>query len=156
MIPRMIFLVGVPGCGKSTWIAQHILDPKLFRVVSPDNIRKEMHGDISDQSHNIEIWETAKARAINCLNDGISVILDATNLKAVYRQQFIDGLPLCKLQAVLFNVTPAECWERVRKDVKSGKDRAKVPEEKIYSMYGEFLYTKKVIESEGFEIITEL
>jgi len=156
MLPRMIFLVGIPGSGKSTWLSTHILDKKLFRVISLDSIRKELYGDISNQMHNVEVMETAKARTINCLNDGISVILDATNLKRVYREQFIDGLPACKLQAVLFNATPEECWERVKKAIASGKDRAKVPEEKIYSMYGEFLYTKKTIESEGFEIITSI
>jgi predicted kinase len=156
MIPRLIFLVGVPGSGKSTWLCTHIFDPKLLRIVSPDNIRKELYGDISDQVHNVEIMEMAKIRTINSLNNGISVILDATNLKAIYRQQFIDGLPLCKLQAVLFEATPEQCWERVKKDIDSGKDRAKVPEEKIYSMYEEYLSTKKIIESEGFEIIVSL
>lgn len=156
-LPRLILLVGIPGSGKSTWLSvNHILDSRLFRIVCPDKIRKELYGDITDQSHNIEVWETAKARTINCLNDGINVILDATNVATSNRLSFIQGLPLCRKQAVLFKADPDQCWERIKKDIDSGKDRSNVPEQVIYRMYGEFLYTEKVIESEGFELITSI
>jgi predicted kinase len=156
MLPRLILLVGIPGSGKSTWLSAYLLDSQVFRVVSPDSIRKQLYGDITDQTHNVEVWNEAKARTINCLHKGKSVILDATNVHTQNRQDFIQGLPPCRLQAVLFRADPNECWERVKKDIDSGKDRSNVPEHIIYRMFGELLYTEKVIESEGFELIDSL
>jgi predicted kinase len=154
-LPKLIMLVGIPGSGKSTCINTYKIQDEPI-IVSPDNIRKELFGNITDQTHNIEVWVEAKKQTVECLLQGISVILDATNVNTTNRRNFLQGLPPCKLQAILFKANPGQCWERVKKDIDSGKDRSNVPEEVIYRMYGEFLYTEKVIESEGFEIITHL
>jgi predicted kinase len=151
-IPNLILLVGLPGSGKSTWV-ETTQENGNYITICPDRIRKELYGNMTDQSHNIEVWAEAKTRTIAGLNAGKTVLIDATNVSTFYRKIFIQGLPDCKLQAVLFEVPPEDCWKRVKKDIDSGKDRAKVPEEVIYRMYEEFLYTKKVIESEGFEIL---
>jgi predicted kinase len=148
-LPTLIMLVGIPGSGKSTILSG--VDP-LVIIVCPDTIRKELYGNVTDQTHNIEVWAEAKARTIKHLNEGIGVILDATNVNTTNRRNFLQGLPPCKLQAILFKTDPDQCWKRIKKDIDSGKDRSNVPEEIIYRMYGEFLYTEKVIESEGFEI----
>jgi len=148
-IPNLTLLVGIPGSGKSTCINTH---KSQCIIVSPDNIRKELFNDITDQTHNIEVWAEAKVRTTKYLNEGISVVLDATNVNTTNRRNFLQGLPPCKLQAILFKTDPDQCWKRIKKDIDSGKDRSNVPEEIIYRMYGEFLYTEKVIESEGFEI----
>jgi hypothetical protein len=68
-----------------------------------------------------------------------------------YRRDFITGLPPCKIKAKIFPVDPEIAWERVMDDLFSGRDRAQVPEETIYRMYGQFLYTVKMLSLEGFE-----
>ena len=157
-IPRLIFLVGIPGSGKSTWLQQQSLDiyGRPFLVVNPDRIRKELYGDITDLTHHVEVWQEAKQQTINFLNLGGSVILDATNVQVSKRKLFLKDLPPCKLQAKIFPADPALCWERVKKDLQENKERSRVTEKAIYKYYDEYLYTKKVIESEGFEIISTL
>jgi predicted kinase len=152
-LPGLIMPVGIPGSGKSTWLTKNIEPVYLhIKIVSPDNIRKDMFGDITDQTHNIEVWAEAKKRTVEWLSQGTSVILDATNVNTTNRRNFLQGLPPCRLIALLFKSNPDQCWKRVKKDIDSGKNRSNVPEEVIYRMYGEFLYTEKVIESEGFEL----
>jgi hypothetical protein len=52
--------------------------------------------------------------------------------------------------AKFFDELPHICCGRVREAIEKGIDRADVPDEVIYRMYGEYLYTKKVYVSEGF------
>jgi predicted kinase len=155
-------LIGVPGSGKSHWLnslEKKCMDGETyllfkgipFLVVCPDTIRQSL-GSISDQSQNVLVWKKAKDSVIGCLENGTSVILDATNVNTAYRRDFISGLPKCRMLAKIFHATPAVAWERVKKDLTLEVDRAAVPEETIYRMFGEFLYTVKVLSSEGFEI----
>ena len=145
MLPKLILLIGIPGSGKSSWLKEQ--DLTGFDIVCPDQIRQEEFGSISSQANNISVWCIAKEKTVNNLNEGKSVILDATNVNTAYRKDFIMGLPSCKLQAKLFYSAPASCVKRVSKDLKAGRNRAAVPEEVIYRMFGELLYTAKVIES---------
>jgi predicted kinase len=160
-LPAFLMLIGIPGSGKSTWLAQQeksvqdgetfiLLQDRSFFVISPDTLRKQMTF-ISDQTQNVEVWQEAKNMTVSRLKREVSVILDATNVNTTYRRRFISGLPPCKLIVKTFQITPEEAFERVKNDLIAGKDRADVPEELIYRMYGEFLYTVKVLSSEGFE-----
>ena len=162
--PILLMLIGIPGSGKSTWrnnLKETIRDGGKYRlcngipfyVVSPDDYRRQAT-DVSDQSINLQVWLEARDATRECLEHGTNVILDATNVNTKYRRDFISGLP-CKLMAKVFPVSPETAWERVMDDLFAGRDRAQVPEESIYRMYGQFLYTIKVLTSEGFEIIKE-
>jgi len=150
-LPRLLMLIGIPGSGKSSWLKCQRLDG--FEIVCPDQIRLEEYGNISSQANNISVWYTAKIKVIDAINENRSVILDATNVNTKYRHEFIAGLPKCKLQAKIFRDEPQECYERISRDLQAGRNRSDVPEETVYRMYGELLYTIKVIQSEGFEII---
>jgi len=155
MIPRLILMVGIPGSGKSSWLEeQGLYKNPAFIILCPDQVRKELCGNISDQSRNIEVWDIVKIKTITCLKQGISVVLDATNVSTTNRRTFIKGLPTCILQAKLFPADPAQCYVRILKDLEQNKNRADVPEETLYKMFGEYLYSEKVIQSEGFEVIT--
>ena len=157
--PRLIMMIGIPGCGKGTWLKKQILSNKPLNhivTVSPDRIRQEKYADISCQANNVEVWAIAKSRTVDFLSNGTSVILDATNVNTTYRRQFINNLPPCILQAKVIKEDPEKCWERIQQDLNKAVDRADVPKEVIYRMYVEFLYTLQVLESEGFHLIEEL
>jgi len=49
-LPELIFTVGIPGSGKSSWINSQ----KGYEVVSLDDIRKSM-GNVSDQTKDNEV-----------------------------------------------------------------------------------------------------
>lgn len=148
--PNLIMLVGIPGSGKTRWL---IKNQGTATTVSPDHIRRSISGSISDQSANIEVWANAKRHAIACLANAQDIILDATNVNTVFRRQFLENLPPCNLIAVTFDVKPETACKRIRKDMDEGLDRSDVPDYVVYRMYGDFLYTKKVLKSEGFKVI---
>lgn len=161
--PKFLMLIGISGSGKSTWLNKLektirdggtylMFEGDPYHVVCPDNIRKRL-GNVSDQSQNIRVWMEAKDDTLECLVHGTNVILDATNVNTTNRRDFISGLSHGKKLAKIFPVIPELAWERVKRDIITGTDRANVPEEAIYRMYGEYLYTVKVLPSEGFEIL---
>lgn len=149
MLPNFIMTVGIPGSGKSSWIKSL----NKYIIVNPDSIRKELSGDISNQDVNNQAWILAKERTVAALIAGLDVILDATNVSTRHRRIFIKGLPPCNLKAKVFDVKPMIAYGRIANDIRLGVDRSNVPEKVVYRMYGEFIYTKKVLAQEGFKLI---
>lgn len=160
--PEFVMLIGIPGSGKSTWINQFNKNDKYI-VISPDDIRREITGSISDQSQNANVWRITKERVLKNLENGRSVILDSTMTDSIRRKEFIKDLPQVNLKAKVFYVDPEVSKERIKKDIESGKDRANVPPEIVDKMYGELMSKVKLLdggvldvsklEDEGFEII---
>lgn len=146
--PTFTMLIGIPGSGKDRWINKQNLENTF--VVTPDKIRKELSGNISDQSRNDEVWTIAKAQTIYFLNQNQNVILNATNVNTDLRRKFLSSLPPCKKVVILFDSEPDICCERIKNDIKRNIDGTNVPESVVYRMYGEYLYTKKVIHEEDF------
>jgi len=153
MIPYFIMLVGIPGSGKSKWSKE--VKSETTVVVCPDEIRKEMCGDISNMSVIVEAWVEAKSQTVSLLKEGMNVILDATNVDASYWQDFIGDLPECQMVAKLFEVAPEVAYGRIEQDIMNNVDRANVPEYVVYRMYGQYLHTKKII-CEFFTDVTDI
>jgi predicted kinase len=162
--PNLLLLIGIPGSGKSSWLAgldqKHqdnghyvLVDGIPYTIVCPDAIRQSF-SNISDQSQNIIVWQVAKSLTYDRLERGVNVILDATNVNTSRRREFLQGLPPCQKIVKLFSTHPEEAYRRIKKDLDGNKQRSKVPEEAVYKMYGELLYTLKVIGSEGFEFLS--
>jgi predicted kinase len=152
-LPIFIMTVGLSGAGKTPFV--HSPEMKDFAIVCPDDIRKELTGDISDQSQNAKVWFLAKQRVIDALNSGRNVILDATNLDSNQRKNFIKDFPPVQLKAKIFHVEPEEAIRRIHKSLEEGKDRAKTPNSVIYKMYEKFKTqsTPEKLKEEGFELI---
>ena len=156
--PSLIMTVGIPGSGKTTWLTKCFLSDRILKKIAhicPDRIREEEFKNISDQANNVEVWRIAKEKTIEHLKEGRTVILDATNVSTPYRRLFINGLPPCQLKAKIFEADPEECWQRIRDDIQRKVSRANVPRDVIYRMHEDLLYTLKVIENEGFELIED-
>lgn len=109
------FLIGSPGCGKSTLAQQWITRDKNCTWISTDKIRQQLLNDSSQQG-NWTLIETEVLRQVKqAIAQGHSVIYDATNVKQSWRisrlQQFADcgnalwmawvfqtPLEICKIQ----------------------------------------------------------
>jgi predicted kinase len=152
MIPEFVMLIGIPGSGKTDWLKKH--KPDTHVVVCPDKIREKLTGSISDQSVNRETWREVYSRIIDALKQKINVILDATNLDTHFRNELLGLLPECKLIAIVFEIKPDEAFKRIQSAEIVEENRCTVPEYVVYRYYGDFLYTKKVLKSEGFEVKT--
>ena len=134
-------LIGIPGSGKTHWINtnREQLEALNYEVVSPDKIREELTGNISDLSQDKVVWNVTKIRVFNGLLDGRNVILDATNVNYYYRRLFVENLPRCKLKAKVFEVDPEVAKNRISKDIKISQSRSNVPAEVIDRMYNQFI-----------------
>ena len=120
-MPTMVMMVGISGSGKS-YFARNVAgvintfggNAKIF---SSDDIRKEVYGDIYDQTHNQEVFQILHKRIKEFLrqSDDAFAIYDATNLSSKRRVAFLKELNkidyLKKICVVI--VTPIEkCIER--------------------------------------------
>jgi len=132
----LIVPVGIPGSGK-TYFRNTLLSylPDIT-VVSPDEIRKELTGNISDQSVNNKVFETAYHRIYEtfCTNNS-KVFFDATNLGESFNrlyERFIGNKFV--IVDMVDSFYPDSCYLRIKEDLKKGIDRSNVPEDKVYQM----------------------
>jgi predicted kinase len=86
---KIIVLVGLPASGKST-LARELADKETAIIVSSDNLRSTMFGDINDQSHNTEVFEEMNRLTTQYIKEGYNVIYDATNLSRKRRTHLIN------------------------------------------------------------------
>lgn len=146
-------LIGIPGSGKSTYL-KRINNPNI-EIVCPDDIRREICGNISDQSRNREVWEMAEMLIMKYLSRGKYVILDATNVNTRSRQQLLSRVKATnsgvKTYATMFDANPKVSKERIAMDIKNKVDRSNVPPEVIDRMYNMYQDTVKIIDTEGFD-----
>lgn len=86
-------LCGVPGSGKSTYA--RTLESKGFIVLSSDTIRKVFYGDENNQEHNGTVFDILYRVAADHLNDGRSVVIDATNINVKARTKALNRFVSC-------------------------------------------------------------
>lgn len=111
---KLYILVGIPGCGKSTWAEKNLADS--FRLLSSDKYREELFGDINDQTHNDEVFKHLYANMVCYLNNNENVCLDATNLTRKSRAKVFNLLKdnhiECEKIAVVFAISEDVCRMR--------------------------------------------
>jgi predicted kinase len=153
-IPDFIMLIGIPGSGKSSWINDYKNEwfPPYI-IVCPDQIRKELTGEISNISKDNEVWKLTKLRCMYYLKEGKNVILDSTMVKSKSRKDFIKELPLCFRYAKIFECHPTSAKLRIYKDLREGIDRSKVPDEVVDKMAENFERDIDKVFEDGFEIL---
>ena len=91
--PSLILLVGIPGSGKTTYAEKYIKDHPGTVHLSSDKIREELWGNEATQGDNNEVFSLMQSRAIEALNNGQSVIYDATNITRKDRSYIISLCP---------------------------------------------------------------
>lgn len=86
---QFIMMVGLPGSGKST-LAKKLSRAEQAVILSSDEIRKELKGNVSDQSDPNLIFNHMNNRATTILSEGGNVIYDATNLNRRKRRHLVN------------------------------------------------------------------
>ena len=100
--------VGIPGCGKSTLAEKLKAEGTIDVILSSDDIRQELTGDIENQDANAQVFKTLYRRVEGGLAQDLNVLVDATNLKPSYRRHLneiaagIRWTPAIERQALLF------------------------------------------------------
>lgn len=100
---NLVIMVGVCGSGKSTLatnLKNYYGHLNLYtnyyghfnpyaNLISSDQIRIDLFGDVNDQTHNEEVFKEVRRRINNCI-DKMNVIVDATNLTVKSRKPMLD------------------------------------------------------------------
>ncbi|MCL1700726.1 AAA family ATPase [Lysinibacillus sp. Bpr_S20] len=116
-------LIGLPAVGKSTR-SKEMAEQLNAIVLSSDNLREELLGDVNDQSQNEMIFNELHRRVNQYLAKGKDVIYDATNLNRKRRMHLIKNeLKAEEYYAYYFNSLFGECLHNdSKRDRKVGFD----------------------------------
>jgi protein phosphatase len=112
-IPQLslVVLVGSSGSGKSTFARKHF---GAFETLSSDFFRGLVSNDENDQAATSDAFESLRFVAGKRLDAGLLTVIDATNVQAEARRQFVqlardhDVLPV----AIVLDVPESVCIER--------------------------------------------
>lgn len=156
----MIFLVityGISGSGKTEASKQY--EKEGFFRISPDDMRKEITGSISDLSKDKEVFEACFYKTYTALKKGKNVIFDSTALDYVTRKR-IQRIGLranaCVSLLVFNDSNDLElCKSRVKEDLNNGIERSNVPMEVIEKQFIMFKDNLEFLEDEGFDGVIE-
>lgn len=142
---KLYMMIGLPASGKST-IAKEIAKSEEAIIVSSDEIREEILGDINDQSQNAKVFEEVEKRLKANIKEGRNVIFDATNINYKKRRDWLNRFNKYNVEKIgILVATPyEECLLR-----NSQRER-KVPEKVIKRMYFNFYIPQYY---EGFDEI---
>jgi predicted kinase len=141
----LIIPCGISGSGKSR-LRKALQDRLDVKVVCPDDIRRELFGDVSDQSDGKKVFDIARERVTALLTRGEVVFFDATNLhKAKTRIEQWAQFSTADWMVVGLadSDDPDLCYSRIKDDLAAGTDRSKVPEEAVFAQAEKWNKTPK-------------
>jgi 2',3'-cyclic-nucleotide 3'-phosphodiesterase len=161
MINQYIHLMcGIPGSGKSTWIAKQMKNDKCIHI-SRDAVRKSMVGEDANDNQYFSKENAVFNEFVRQINDAISlgyehIFIDATHINEASRSKILNQLYVNENSALILEVftTPVEECQR-RNANRTGF--ARVPESAIERMHRSFKYPTRgefTYRTYGFERIS--
>lgn len=132
-MPKLIYMVGIAGSGKST-IAMHYALTQSAIIYSSDAIRGEIYGDENCQKNPGRVFDILHQRITKTLSNGFDVVYDATNLSCKRRMNFLKSIAHidCRKECVVVVTTPEDIEVRMKQ-----RDR-KVPMEVVHKQMCQF------------------
>ena len=98
-------------------------------LLSPDLIRKELTGNISDQSKNKEVFDEVDRRVDMMVKKGESFFYDATNVNSEFRKKFVNRFRGTDIK-IIYVILPSDAeasYKRIKNDLSNNVDRSDVP-----------------------------
>ena len=98
-------------------------------LLSPDLIRKELTGNISDQSKNKEVFDEVDRRVDMMVKKGESFFYDATNVNSEFRKKFVNRFRGTDIK-IIYVILPSDVeasYKRIKNDLINNVDRSDVP-----------------------------
>lgn len=137
---KLWILVGVPGSGKSHWIANHIsYFTGTTNIISRDVIRFNLLEENDEYfAKEKEVFETFVRQIKNSLDRNENTIADATHLNGNSRGKLLralgDSLEDVEINAIVIDTCLAKCLEQ--NNLRKG--RKIVPETALRNMFSSF------------------
>ena len=132
---EIIVPIGISGSGKTRLYNMRYSD---LTLVSPDLIRKELTGSISDQRKNREVFEEVDRRVADLVKKGESFFYDATNVNSEFRKKFVEQFRGTDVK-ITYVILPADMntsYVRIKQDLRNNVDRSNVPFEVLMRQKG--------------------
>lgn len=139
---KIIVPIGISGSGKSRLYRMRYSD---LYLLSPDLIRKELTGSISDQRKNREVFQEVDRRVDDLVKRGESFFYDATNVNTEFRKAFSDRFRGTDVE-IVYVVLPADLalsYKRIKDDLKNRVERSDVPHHALIRQLGMYNHSLK-------------
>lgn len=154
MAQKIIITVGISGCGKST-IAAALVEQKGFKEANLDEYRKKLSGDISNQKVTKDAVRAMNKDIRLHIKNGHNVIISNTNLDENIIKNYIETYENCLFRIIIFedSYNWKLCYKRIDEDLKSGKDRSRVPPSVVLRQHIKFKsLVDKLFELEDYNV----
>jgi predicted kinase len=159
---KLYYTIGISGSGKSYYIKNHFLyDFPILKnfllennleleniIVSPDNIRREICGDVNNHTKENIIWKLAELRTNNILNKYGYVLFDSTGTKLKLRH-FTNKIYYDEKIALVFKANLKLSITRITNDINNNIDKSNVPILSINKQYKD--YKNSVIKNDKWD-----
>ncbi len=109
---RLVYTIGLPRSGKSTWARKWAFDLPGRVIVNRDSVRLGLHGQGYLQERETEVKHIDMVMVKALLNDGFDVLVDETNTVPADREywQSLGGI------GVFFDTSLETCLNRIKSD----------------------------------------
>lgn len=133
--PRVLFLKGLPGSGKTTFAKEFLKGNPDFKRLNKDDLRAMLDGGTWSPAHERFVCDMRDAIVNEALGAGHSVIVDDTNLNPVHEASLRQIATECgaTFEVKFFDVSVRECIAR------DAARPAPVGAKVIQSMYRKYL-----------------
>ena len=152
-MPSLRMLVGVPGSGKSTWIAQQCWPEDRVKILSTDRYLDQIAQDLGTtydqvfQDHIAAATAKLELDLEHAIKQGLDIVWDQTNLTAKSRAKKLAKIPESYHRHAVVFMTPSNQELRDRLSARVGKT---IPQHVMQSMIRAFEVPDR---SEGFDHI---
>lgn len=153
MYPNLILTIGISGSGKSAYLKKHF---KKEEILSADELRKVLCGNVNDQSKNSSVWRIIKETAVKMIEEKYPrVVIDGINVVSKDRTRFLKNFKdlECITTALVFKPDLEISLKRIEKDIKNNINRAAVEKEVLEKQYKAFKAGYENIKNQFDEII---
>lgn len=137
---KIIILSAAPGCGKSTWAKKYAIEhpQENVKVISSDEIRKEICGTYLDFTRQDEVWVLFEKRIVEYAKDAenVTVILDALNDLDVLRSKYAIIAKHHYDRLVL--VVLVKTFEEIKKHNHEREKEKWVPDDVLLALYQKY------------------